>query len=94
MNQSHHQDNPATTINDIRTARDHAEFLRDQLLAEWEKVCEDEAAMTPEQIQNPRRVQGRNLMLKAIATTNHAIASINQALRELERVNHDLPHSP
>ena len=91
---SDNQDNPATTINDIRTARDHAEFLRDQLLAEWEKVREDEATMTSEQIKSPRRIQGRELMQKAIATTNHAIASINQALRELERVNNDTSHLP
>jgi uncharacterized alpha-E superfamily protein len=81
-----HSNNSNSTLNEIRAARDHAEFLRDQLLAQWQHLKEDEQEMTPDPIQATRREKGKDAMQKAITAANHAIASINQALSDLERV--------
>ena len=86
MSPSENTNNENSTLHEIRTARDHAEFLRDQLLAEWQRLEEDEQTMTPDQIQAPRREKGKAAMQKAITAANHAIASITQALSDLERV--------
>ena len=65
----------------IRAARDRAEFLREQLCAAYQGVVTDEAALA-----DPRSRQVREVMRKAISAAERAIASIDQALREIERV--------
>ncbi|MBN1766780.1 MAG: hypothetical protein JW860_16115 [Sedimentisphaerales bacterium] len=74
---------------EIRKTRDQAEFLRDQLLAEYRRITEEDdpsllAAHTPQQL-----LQGQEAMRKAIAAANRAIASIDQALREMERTSEE-----
>ena len=86
MSQSENINNSTSTLHEVRAARDHAEFLRDQLLAQWQRLQEDERQMTPAEKQAPRREKGKQAMQKAIAAATHAIASINQALSDLERV--------
>ena len=86
MPQPENINNATSTLNEIRAARDHAEFLRDQLLAQWQRLQEDERLMPPAEKQAPRREQGKQAMRKALAAANHAIARINQALSDLERV--------
>ncbi|MBN2211901.1 MAG: hypothetical protein JW709_10945 [Sedimentisphaerales bacterium] len=77
------QDLPSS-LNEIRRTRDQAELLRDQLLAEFTLINEQENRLPPDIRDLPQRRQGRDAMHKAIKAVNHAIASIDQALRELQ----------
>ena len=80
------------SLAEIRLARDQAEVLRDQLAAEYERLQhEDVPAGSP--ANNNRRSQGHEAMRKAIAAADLALSSIDQALREMERVD-ELPELP
>jgi len=68
---------------DVRGARRQAEMLRDLLAAEYQKLLEQRAAR-PEDAE--RWGRGLEALRKAIAAADHAIASLDQALREMERV--------
>jgi len=70
---------------EIRKTKQQAELIRDQLLCEYQRL-EEEESHKPKMCEDPRRRQGREAMRKAIAAANRAISSINQALREIERV--------
>ena len=78
-----------SSLAEIRMARDEAEGLRDQLLAEYERICQDVVAKPADRQTQARQEEGRETMRKAIAAANRAIESIDQALRELERVQDD-----
>jgi len=77
------------SASEVRLARDEAEVLRDELLAEYRRICADGTTAASGQPQDERRKAGAESMRKAIAAANRAIDSINQALRELERVTDD-----
>ncbi len=72
---------------EIRHARDQAESLRDQLLAEYQRICQENPDPQQPKANIQLRQQGLEAMRKAIAAANNAIASIDQALREMERAN-------
>ncbi len=75
---------------EIRQARDQAEFLRDQLTAEYEKLGEFDQTPNGQSSPEIQNLQpGRDLMRKAITATNRAIEFIDQALRGMERVDGD-----
>ncbi len=81
--------NLPSSLNDIRRTRDQAEMLRDQLLAEFALINDQEKCLAPDIRDLPQRCQGREAMRKAIKAVNHAIASIDQALRELQWAQSD-----
>ena len=47
---------------------------------------EEDKHLPADERENPRRIQGRETMGKAVTAADRAIASIDQALRELQRV--------
>lgn len=71
---------------EVRRARDEAEVLRDALLAEYRRLCGEGADNTAGLKLDGRQKAGAESLRKAIAAADRAIESINQALRELERV--------
>ena len=78
------------TLAEICRARDQAASLRDQLTAEYHRLEEDhreEAGVNSRDKQ--RRELGREAMRKAIAAADRAIASIDQALREMGHLHED-----
>ncbi len=76
-------------LREIRQARRQAEMLRDQLLEESIRVRDEQMDQPLGPSEANRRRQGREAMRKAIFASNHAIASINQALKEIEHVTED-----
>ena len=75
-------------LTEIRQVRNHAEFLRDQLVAELQ-LLEEESSLPEEMKLNHKFQQGREAMRKAVFAANCAINSIDQALRDLERASDD-----
>jgi len=73
----------------VRMARNQAESLRDQLAAEYRRLQEETLQMPQPQREDPQRLEGMNAMRKALKAANQAIASIDQALRDMERVCDD-----
>ena len=76
-------------LQEIRQAREQAETLRDQLLAEYERQREDGQEMVGVGEEDDRRQRGLEAMRQAIKAANCAIASIDQALREIQRAQDD-----
>ena len=76
---------------EVRLAREEAEMLRDQLLAAYQRVQAEDAELSAEQCEDPRRRQGAEAMRKALEAANRAVKSIDQALREMQRVRDDEP---
>ena len=76
-------------LREIRQVRSQAEMLRDQLLEESVRVRDEQIDQPLDPSQAIRRRRGRQAMRKAIIAVNHAIASINQALNEIEHVAED-----
>jgi hypothetical protein len=72
---------------EVRKARAQAETLRDQLSAEYERLREEEKLAGADFSDNSRHQQGMEAMRKAITAADRAIASIDQALRQMERIN-------
>lgn len=70
---------------EIRHARDQAESLHNQLLAEYQRICQENTDSQQPQANVQLRQQGLEAMRKAIAAANNAIASIGQALRKWNR---------
>jgi hypothetical protein len=70
-------------LTEIRQSREQAEMLRDQLTAEYRRLCEENAGEPEKFTGDSRRQQGLEAMRKAIAAADRAIDSINQALREM-----------
>ena len=77
------------SIEDVRQARRQAEVLRDLLAAEYDRLAERgrHALDAPE----PRFHAGLEAMKKAIAAADRAMANMDQAIREIERVPEDPP---
>ena len=78
-----HEDNLKNLV-EIRRARQQAQSLRDQLAAEYLRLKENH--IDHHQTDAKRYEQGREAMRKAIAAADRAIASIDQALREMGQV--------
>ena len=81
------QDSPK----EVRKARDQAQILRDQLYAEYESlgVEKSRGAEANTAGNNNRRGQGIEALRKAIAAADLAIASIDQAMREMAQAGDD-----
>lgn len=79
-----------TSLKEMRQARRHAEFLRDQLQRQYDRMQDEHTENVGIATEEKRRRQGLENIRKAIAAANRGISSINQALRELERVR-DFP---
>ena len=81
-----HEDN-LKNLTEIRRARQQAQSLCDQLTAEYLRLEEDyiDHAQT-QSINSEQSEQGREAMRKAIAAANRAIASIDQAIREMGQI--------
>ena len=79
---------------EVRHAREEAEFLRNILSAEYQRLQEEQPA-PDSPLPDDRRQQGLEAMRKAIAAADRAVDSVDQALREMERVKDDpeLPNS-
>ena len=88
---THAFDEFQSSLGEVRLAREQAEIMRDQLLAEYQRIRDEEVNLPENQRNAPQRCLGREAMRKAIAAANRAIASIDQALREMERVTDDDP---
>ena len=73
-------------IAEIREARNQAEMLRDQLTAEYQRLKEQNQHLPPNMKDTLRRKQGQETIKKAIIAADRAIASIDQAMRELQQV--------
>ena len=76
-----------SSIMEVRRAREQAEVLRDQLQAEYQRIQDERDIFGSGIHQEEKFRQGREAMRKAITAANHAIASIDQALREMERAS-------
>ena len=78
-----------TTLQEIRAARDQAEFLRDQLQAEYDRLLED-AAGPQVFCDDPERFRmGLETFSRAIDAADRAIASLDQLLAQSQRVHND-----
>ncbi|KPK76461.1 MAG: hypothetical protein AMJ79_06560 [Phycisphaerae bacterium SM23_30] len=69
---------------EVRLARQEAERLREQLLSEYNRMVSND--LHKNQPDDAQRKRGLEAMRKAILATNRALESIDQALREMERV--------
>ena len=78
--------NYENSLLEVLLARQEAERLRDQLLAEYNRLEQDQEHLSPAQQNDPRTCRGQEAMRKAILATNRALESIDHALREMERV--------
>jgi hypothetical protein len=78
--------NPESSLHEIRAARDHAEFLRDQLQSEYDRLVDEEELLEMIQPDAEQREAGLDKMRQAIQAADHAIASIDQFLSGMERV--------
>ena len=79
------------TILEIRQAREQAQMWRDQLMAAYQKLLQEEPKSSGEQSDDEKNLQVREAMRKAIAAFDCGLASIDQALRDKERVRDDQP---
>lgn len=82
-----------SSLVEVRQARQQAELLRDQLLAEYQRLVQDDELINPDGPDVPQRQQGLEAMRKAIVATERALTSIDQALLDMERVR-DEPLKP
>ena len=80
-------------IAEIRLARNQAEVLRDQLAAEYEQLQRENNHSYSLLADKEKFDRGCEAMRKAIAAADLALSSIDQALRDMERVrdDHDQP---
>ena len=74
------------SIIEVRQAREQAQMLRDQLMAEYQRLEEEKTSGELSDADEQKSRLGREAMRKAIAAADCALASIDQALLELERV--------
>ncbi len=81
---------PESSLHEIRAARDHAEFLRDQLQSEYDRLVDEQELLGTMQPDTEQREAGLDKMRQAIQAADHAVASIDQFLRGMERVDDDL----
>jgi len=73
-----------SSLQEVRRAQQEAERMRDQLQAELRRLEEDEKIyVIPEPV---RHEKGKEALRKAILATSRAVESMEQALREMERV--------
>jgi len=79
------QSNSSISLSEIRNARDQAEYLRDQLEAELARIYDDLKSNQHAHTDEKRTNNGIVSMKKAIMAANHAIASIDQALRDIQK---------
>jgi len=86
MDKVNPQNQPESSLHEIRTARDHAEFLRDQLQSEYDRLVNEDELLGMIQPDADLREAGLDKMRQAVQAANHAIASIDQFLRDIERV--------
>ena len=91
MDKSNPSSQPESSLHEIRAARDHAEFLRDQLQSEYNRLVEEEELLEMIQPDAELRETGLEKMRQAVQAADHAIASIDQFLSDIERVK-DEPH--
>lgn len=77
------------SLMEMREARDHAEVVRDQLVAEYDRLHELGVMLADSGQDSERFSRGQEAMRKAIRAANLAIESIDQALREIGRVGDD-----
>jgi hypothetical protein len=85
MSESH--ENNLKNLIEIRLVRQQAQSLRDQLAAEYLRLKEDYIDHHQTQsIDSKRHEQGQEAMRKAITASDRAIASIDQALKEMEQI--------
>ena len=87
MSETHNDDE--NTLIEVRQAREQAETLRDLLMAEYERLRKEKLPSAPENIDEQQRHRGLEAMRKAIIAADHAMISIDQALRDIERVRDD-----
>ena len=80
------RDRDNSSLIEIRKARDQAEALRDQLSAEYQNIRDHESDLP---ITQDRKQQGLEKIRKAVQAANVALASIEQALSDMERVKDD-----
>ena len=74
---------------EVRRAREEAEFLRNILSAEYQRLQDEQPDPDSPPRHDNRRQQGLEAMRKAIAAADRAVDSVDQALREMERVKDD-----
>ena len=74
---------------EVRRAREEAEFLRNILSAEYQRLLDEQPDPDPTPLSDERRQLGLEAMRKAIAAADRAVDSVDQALREMERVKDD-----
>ena len=77
-------------ILEIRQAREQAQMWRDQLMGTYQKLLQEEPE-SGEFSDDEKNLQVREAMRKAIAAFDCGLASIDQALRDKERVRDDQP---
>ena len=70
------------TILEIRQARQQAQMWRDQLMATYQKLLQEEPESLGELSDDEKNLQVREAMRKAITAFDCGLASIDQALRE------------
>jgi len=75
------------SLTEVKRARAQAQTLRDQLAAEYEHLREEDQLAGGGFTNDPRHQQGMEAMRKAITAADRAIASIDQALRQMERID-------
>ncbi|MBI9019092.1 MAG: hypothetical protein JEZ07_17715 [Phycisphaerae bacterium] len=75
------------SIAEIRNARQQAELLRDQLLCAYHQLQEQDKFNPDEMDQNTK--EGQESLRLAIKAADHAIASIDQGLANMGRVEYD-----
>jgi hypothetical protein len=80
------------SVEEVRQARAQAQLLRDLLAAEHERLVE--AGESDEGERGSRFRQGLETMGRAVAAADRAIANMDQALRELERIPDEPPADP
>ena len=77
------------SMRQVRQARAQAETMRDQLMAEYQRLCEEADGAESPPCDDRKRHKGLEAMRKAVAALDCALASIDQELREMERVRDD-----
>jgi len=82
-------DENGNNLTEIRLARDQAEMLRDQLAAEYEQLQKEGDNVELIWADKEKFDRGCEAMRKAIAAADLALSSIDQALRDMERVRDD-----
>ena len=87
MSQAHN--NRQKSLIEVRRAREEAEFLRNILSAEYQRLRDEQPDPDSPPLPNHRRQQGLEAIRKAIAAADRAVDSVDQALREMERVKDD-----